>query len=241
MRIHGPTRRLEWRPALLLLAVLAPLAAHADALKPFTATYALAMGKMTVGTMTRKLALGTNHGYELSSTVEATGIAAMFQDGRIVETSRGTLLDGRPRPERYDYDPGGKKKKRALAVVFDWKAGTLTTRYKGRESQATSRAGLLDKLVYQLAVMGDLASGATLTYSVADGDGITDYVLARRGDEQVVTPAGTFDTTRIERVNGSSKRRTVLWCAPKLGFLPVKIEHREKDGKITTALLQRLE
>ena len=240
MRIHGPTRRFEWLTSLLLLLAFTSLAARADAPKPFTATYTLAMGKMSVGAMVRKLVLGANHAYEFSSTVEATGIAAMFQDGRIVETSRGTLVDGRPRPGRYDYDPGGKKK-RALGVVLDWKAGTLTTRYKGRETQTSLQPGLLDKLVYQLALMGDLAAGGTLNYSVADSNGITEYALARRGEERIVTPAGTFDTTRIERVNGNSKRHTVLWCAPKLGHLPVKIEHREKDGKTTTALLQRLD
>jgi hypothetical protein len=33
-------------------------------------------------------------------------------------------------------------------------------------------------------------------------------------------------------------RRTVLWCAGELGYLPVRIEYTEKDGAVTTATLR---
>lgn len=229
-------------PVLFLLIVFAPLAVRGDDLKPFTATYALKMGAMAVGTMVRRLAIGTERGYEFSAEVEPAGIATLFQDGKIVETSQGAVIRNRPRPDHYAYRQAGGKKNRSLVVAFDWKTGRLATTYKGRDTENALAPGLLDKLVYQLALMQDLAAGsASLEYRVADNDGVTVYALARRGRERIVTPRGTFDAERVERVNGSSKRRTVLWCAPEIGFLPVKIEHREKDGRVTTALLQRLD
>ena len=241
MRNRGQQPCRNWLPAILFLLALTP-AVRAAGLKPFIASYEVKMGKMAVGTMTRKLAFDAERGYEFTSELEARGVAALFQDGKIVETSKGAFVDQRPRPDRYDYRQPGGRKNRSLSVTLDWKAGKLATEYKGRETQGALKPGLLDKLVYQLALMQDLAAGsATLDYSVADNDGITEYALARRGSETVVTPHGSFEAERIERVNGSSKRLTVLWCAPKLGFLPIKIEHREKDGKVTTALLQRVD
>jgi hypothetical protein len=61
------------------------------------------------------------------------------------------------------------------------------------------------------------------------------------GEETLKTALGEIDTLKFTRVkNIDSKRKTTLWCSPKLGYLPVQIEHVDKDGSTFTAVLRRL-
>ncbi len=46
---------------------------------------------------------------------------------------------------------------------------------------------------------------------------------------------------RLEKGDGPGERRTVVWCARELGWLPVKVEYHEKDGGVTTAVLRAFE
>ena len=57
---------------------------------------------------------------------------------------------------------------------------------------------------------------------------------------QVVAPVSLTaeQLLRLERGAEGAERRTVVWCARKLDWLPVKVEYREKDGSVTTALLR---
>jgi hypothetical protein len=61
------------------------------------------------------------------------------------------------------------------------------------------------------------------------------------GEETLNTPLGEIETIKFTRIkNVDSKRKTTLWCSPKLGYLPVQIEHVDKDGSTFTAVLRRL-
>ncbi len=41
-----------------------------------------------------------------------------------------------------------------------------------------------------------------------------------------------MDTVIVRRLRNSDERETLLWCAKSLNYLPVMIEHREKDGTV---------
>lgn len=98
---------------------------------------------------------------------------------------------------------------------------------------------LLDKLVYQMQMMLDLgAQPASLRYNIADKNKLKDYLFDNRGREQVETDLGRYQAIRLERGASGADRRTVVWCAEELDWLPVKVEYREKDGSVTTALLR---
>jgi hypothetical protein len=49
------------------------------------------------------------------------------------------------------------------------------------------------------------------------------------GKETLELPAGTFETVKILRLRENKKRETLVWCAPALNYLPVRIWQREKD------------
>ena len=52
---------------------------------------------------------------------------------------------------------------------------------------------------------------------------------------------GRFDTIKLQRSKEGSKRQTTVWCAAELAWIPIKVEHRDKKGRLTTALLRSIE
>ena len=100
---------------------------------------------------------------------------------------------------------------------------------------------LLDKLLYQYVLTRDLAADKpVLDYVVAEDGKIKTYQLRRAGKETLATPLGNLETIKVERRKEDSKRVTTLWFAPALHYLPVRLDHVEKDGQQTSALIQSI-
>ena len=78
------------------------------------------------------------------------------------------------------------------------------------------------------------------TISLSDGGKLKRYALALVGRERRETALGSLETVHIKRTTADDPRVTHIWLAPKLGFLPVHIEHQE-DGETATITLESLE
>ena len=66
------------------------------------------------------------------------------------------------------------------------------------------------------------------------------YDVKIAGMERVSIDMGDFETVKV--VVTKSKRKTTLWCAKDLQFLPVRIEQLKKDDTVpVTANLIELE
>ncbi|MGE0485760.1 MAG: DUF3108 domain-containing protein [Gammaproteobacteria bacterium] len=229
-----------FRPLASLIFVLqigwtGPVAA----VEPFEAEYALSRGVLTLGRMTRRLDIDADDQYVLVSRMETTGLVSVFSANAVVEESRGRIVDQRLLPTAYRYDKKGTK--RDYALHFDY-ARQLVARSDSGDWQADMPPGLLDKLSYQVQLMFDLDSvPRALDYPIADKGKLKQYLITNTGSEWVETPLGRFEAVRLERSDDNSARRTRVWCAQQLGWLPVKVEHRDKHGDVTVALLRRLD
>ncbi len=123
---------------------------------------------------------------------------------------------------------------------FDRENASIEIIVNGERISSPLREDQLDNLMYQAALMHDLRAGKTeLNYRIADRgkDKSSQPIFAEKAI--VETKLGRFETFKIVREHTNDKRRTIFWCAPDLGFLPVRVAHREKDGIETTALLTK--
>jgi hypothetical protein len=229
-------RRLVLAPLLFALAS----AAAARMPAPFVAEYDLTRGVLAVGTLTSTLELDDTAGYRYESRMETGGLVALFHHERVVETSRGQVRDLRFQPEHYEY--ASVRGKRDHALRFDRDAGIVSRADEGSDWSAPLADGLLDKVAWQLQIMIDMdAAPAALDYDIADRDEIKHYHIRNLGAEDLSTPAGGFSTVKLERANPGSTRRTTVWVAAALDWLPVKVEYRDKDGAVTTAVLREVQ
>ena len=216
--------------------------AESDAVLPaFEAEYSLYARNTKAARVVRSLTRLDDSGYEYRSETKTTGLVSLFKKVHIVETSR-LLVQGRLlKPVYYSYKRSGDRKKRDVSIEFNWDSKKIKNTINGDFWHMPIEPAVMDKLLYQLAIMYDLQNGHSPgSYLIADGGGIKTYRFEKLGQETVDTPLGSFNTVKMLRHKPGSSRRSVFWCAPELDFLQVKVEHTEKDGSRTVAVLKSL-
>lgn len=215
-----------------ILALAGPLSALADRPLPeFRAHYVLHKGSFKIGEAQVRLEQRGRR-YIYSSTTEPAGLIALFRDDRITERSTWTWWKRkRIRPLEYRYTHEGSKKNRDAHLIFQWDRNRVSNTVQGHTWYMQIPDGTLDKFSVHLAVMLDLQKGEEqMEYHIADGGKLKTYRFRTLGRERVETPAGTFDTVKLMRVREDMDRETYIWCAPKLNYLLVRMEHIEEDG-----------
>lgn len=236
-------------PALLMkiilpAAVLAGpgVASATDGIpQPFEAKYSLRVMGTKFALMKRSFSQLPSGAYIYQSETNTTGLASLLYKDKVIERSTWVFENGQIKPVEYSYDRSGGKKKRNVTIEFDWNTGMISTSVNGDAWHMPVRDNIMDKLVYQLAIMHDLVNGRkSIDYTIADGGKIKNYHFKLLGEEELTTPLGEFETLRLERQKSNSGDKTTLWCAKNLNFLPVKVENIEKNGRKVTALIESL-
>ena len=218
------------RIMFLITAVLLTSALHASALPDFDATYIQKYGGLTIGSSTLTLTNGNNNSYLYETRSKPSAWVSWFLKGKLQESSRGVFTDTGIRPEAYHYLRAGGSKTREANLSFDWEARTVINNVADSRWEMDIPAGTLDKLVSQLGVMLALGRGETeVVFDIADGGKLKEYQFKVIGRETLEVPAGKFDTVKITRVQNDKNRVIIVWCAPALGYLPVRIWRREPD------------
>ena len=76
--------------------------------------------------------------------------------------------------------------------------------------------------------MHELLSGRTPKYFVLlDKDKVKDYNYTAQGEENLQTVLGERHTVIFRSARPGSADGTFFWCAPDMGYLPLKVERRE--------------
>jgi hypothetical protein len=227
---------------LLLLSFTSTLAFAAPQIPSFTATYTLSKGNITIGNLRRSLAPAEDGNLKFESAMHVTGFVAVFVKDELSESSLWSYRNEQVRPQTYTYSKTGGKKNSQLKFDFDWKNNLVKNTVVGEEWEMSLPPGAQDKISYQLAIMHDLERGKTeFEYPIADKKKFKTYRFKVVVKETLDTPLGTLETIKVERIMASDKKTTVLWCAPGLHYLPVRIEQNEKDGGEFSLLIQSVE
>lgn len=231
--------------AFCFCLLLIPAAAQAESgagLHTFRAEYSLYAKNTRAAQVIRSLARLDDNSYEYRSETKTVGLASLFRKLHVVESSRLVLDERILQPLHYSYTRSGYRKKRAVAIEFNRETGRIKNTINGDFWHLPLEPAVMDKLLYQLAIMYDLQNGRTpASYRIADGGGIKTYNFEKLGEEVVETPLGSFNTIKMIRHKPGSSRKSVFWCAPDLEYLQVKLELTEKDGSTTVAVLKSLQ
>ena len=208
---------------LLLLSLAA--AALAEPLPRLKVTYELQRNGSAIADVTERLEYADGS-YKLTETWKGRGLYALLGSARRV--SQGRIADGVLRPREFFDERSGRDTARAW---FDWKRNVITMQYKGEKKTKGLEPGAQDRLSFLLALslLPGRAQGAS--YQIADGKGVSHHRYELKERERIKTPAGEFDTVRVERVRKpKDKDRVELWLAVEIGYIPVRLLDVEEDG-----------
>lgn len=186
-------------------------------------------------------------GYRYVSHTRPIPIIALFYGEDVMEMSRGQIVGGAVRPDRYDYELKGRNG-HSDYLVFQHDKGEVEQNFKGKTVRQHVPPETLDRLSMQLAIMRELATGdREMQFLVADRRRLYAYRFEVTGNERISTPFGEFDTVKVEltgqqRIKDSTvpdvedldipdedDRRTIFWCAPALDYIPIRVEYVDRD------------
>ena len=223
-----------------LLALGAPAsAAHADelahgssGLKPFEATYDWIWHGMTVATSTLHLEHQEGNRWVYRSKSEPRGIGRLFSE-RPIQESVLEVTDAGVHPLSYKADDGTSSTKRDADVRFDWEHNRVTGVYEDAKVDMPMPPEIQDDLSVQIALMVELLRGHTPEkFSLLSGNSIREYRYSRDGEETLTTPAGTVQTVIFKSEKQYSPRVTRFWCAPSLGYIPLRVQQRKGQDDV---------
>lgn len=220
---------------LLLLLLWSFSSSAADFPPPFTAKYTLYAAGITIGEGTRQLSQ-RDEDWVFESRSQTTGWAAQLRDDKIFESTRFTVAASQVRPLEYQFQQINSKKQKHVHIHFDWLT-KIAKNVVDSPWEVVLNDDTLDSLLYQVVIMRDLQQGKRdLHYQVVDRGKIKAYLPEFQGEEQISTGVGKLNTLRYRYNSPDGKRQTTLWCAPKLHYLVVQVEHNENGLLIKTVL-----
>ncbi len=208
----------------LLFSAVAVASARADPPPRLEVAYELQRNGSAIADVTERLECADGN-YTITETWKGRGLYALLGSARRV--SQGTIVDGVLRPREFFDERSGRDTARAW---FDWNAKVLTMQYKGDRTTKALEAGAQDRLSFLLALSLVPGRAEAVSYLIADGKGTSHHRYELKGRERIKTPAGEFDTVRVERVRKpKDKDHVQLWLAAELGYVPVRLLV-EEDG-----------
>lgn len=233
--------KLKYRLAGILLFTASTASADEVSHTSFDATYKLYSKGMEVAVIQRTFTKANNNEYIYRSESKPTGFLSLFRNDHIVEESRWKFVNQKFYPLDYSYLHTGGRKDRDVDIHFDWDNNLIINKVNDHTWRMPLEAGVLDKLLYQYAIMHDLQNGYfPESYTIADGGKMKTYYFERLGTETVHTPLGELETIKILRQKPNDERKSFFWCASALQYLPVKVKHIEDDGLTTIAIIESL-
>lgn len=201
-----------------------------DELTPYVAEY-----KVKISVLSGRLATElrrTEFGYSAVSTIRPAGIANVFMNGLIEESSWFSVSADGVIPDRYSSVDTITKDQKAMDFRFDWQksevAGTI-----GDQNYVIPLDGRVhDRVSIQFELMLKLLNGSPADrYVMLNEEELRPIIVSNIGKKKVKVPFGNFDAIGIQHRTEDSSRLTTLWCAEELGYLPVIIE-QHKNGKL---------
>lgn len=185
--------------------------------------FAMTRNGSSMAEVTEKLEYSGGN-YQLTETWKGKGFYALLGTARRV--SVGTIAEGVLRPREFFDERSGRDTARAW---FDWKAQTLTMQYKGNRGTEPLPPNAQDRLSFFFAISLLPGRAESVSYSIADGKGLSRHVYKLVGRERVRVPAGEFDAIKAAR-QGEDRESAELWLAVERNYIPVRLLVVEKDG-----------
>jgi hypothetical protein len=216
------------RILLLFAGMLSVAHAASPELKPFRATYAITWHGMSAGTSQLDLERVGEGRWTYASRSQARGLFRLAMPAELASRSLFRVHEGRVVPELFTADDGASSTEKDQRLEFNWSTGRVSGIVERKRVDLPMQPGLQDTMSVQVALMLELLSGRAPTrFVVVDKEKLKDYVYTAEGTEVLKTAVGEYRTVVYRSNRPGSKNATWFWCAPELGFLPLKVERRE--------------
>jgi hypothetical protein len=156
--------------------------------------------------------------YTYSSVTKPRGLAKLI--GKIREWSTFELENGKVIPKTFVHKSRDKEN-----IQYDWSKRIAMSNSDG-VTQALELNGIeLDLLSLQMQMMVDLNSNELKSnYTVIKGNALKTYQVTMLDKEEISIGNKSYQTIKLKQQRKGSSRHSLLWLAPELEHVLVKME-----------------
>ncbi|HEX9472811.1 MAG TPA: DUF3108 domain-containing protein [Steroidobacteraceae bacterium] len=227
-------------PAAATVPAASAALAAGGGLRPYEVVYEFNAYGFTAGTVALTLRQETPEEWTYTSKSRPRGLFQLVHSAARTITSR-MIIDPRGVRPLLSTDTEDGDQTPESTVHFDWAANRATGTVDGQAIDMELRPGVQDDLSAQVALIRALNNGqAPTSFLVFDKGGIRDYSYKPVGEETLHTPLGDLATVIYFSQRAKAPRSTRYWCAPALGYIPVRVEQRRLDKVEWTMNLRNL-
>ncbi len=168
--------------------------------------------------------------YTLASIVQADGLLALFQSGRITQISTGHISQGHLLPDDFEIQRGSDSPNTTTHLHINHTTQLATVTRHGNTTTEPVPDGAQDilSIIFELALRAPFAN--TITLPVSSGKAFKPYHATNVGEETITTPLGKLQTLHITRPPEDGEDGMDIWLDENRHYLPVKI--RLHDGQL---------
>jgi len=199
----------------------------AGEISAFETSYAWSWHGATVAVSTLKFEHQGGNIWVYSSSSDPRGLGRLYPIHPKL-TSVLRVTDHGVEPQSFRADAGSEDHN--ADVTFNWQIGRATGSYEGTKVDMPIKSGIQDDLSVQIELIFDLLRGKTPdNLSMIDRNTVRDYRYQREGEETISTPFGQVATVIYSSQHAGSPRITRFWCAPSMGYVPMRVEQKRID------------
>lgn len=167
--------------------------------------------------------------YTLKASVQTTGVASMFKNYRMMQTSSGRSNRQILRPEKFTEQVDNSGEKSTSAADFDWASHTIRFA-NGRQAKLPAQAQDILSILYQFPALHELEDNIDI--NVGTGKKFETYHFRVVYEEAIQTPLGTLQTVHFRKQHGPHEEGLEIWFGQEYRLLPVKVRYLDRDGNV---------
>ena len=207
--------------------------------RQFSAVYSLSQAGITLAELERKGRLAEDGSYIIESVASPRGMAAWILSGTTEERSQWILRNGNVVPLKYTYQENGGSRKKSMDLEYDWDKGIAIDHKSGKQWKLPEDAQ--DQTSIQFAIMERLRQGEReFHYSLLDGKRIKHHHYRVTERKTLTTKVGKIEVVGVREIRPEGKRYSVFWCAPRFGYLPVRIEQHKRGAPSLITVVEKI-
>ncbi len=167
--------------------------------------------------------------YTLKSVTKTTGLASLFKNYLLTQTSRGTAGNKGLQPEIYEEEKTTSSGMQRQKATFDWAAQTLLFSH-GAETELPADAQDVLSMLYQLSQ--NSMRGEIVPLTISNGKKLEKYELEIGREEEITTPLGKLRALHLRKLHLEGEEGFEIWLGLEYRMLPVKYRHLDRSGKV---------
>lgn len=173
--------------------------------------------------------------YRIATVGEARGIAALLLRGQGRLESHGNITSNGLQPLEFAVERGSRDRRET--ALFDWETGIVLL-----HEQKTEALDLptFDPLTVMWHFYFSPPVDDRFGFAVATTRRVARYRFVREGNETITWSAGAIEAQRWHRKSEDGKTEALVWLAPGLNYVPVKMRVSNTDRGTVEALLDSI-